>query len=47
MLSRARSTNQVDEIIAVMIVISILFLVIDRLFLFPWEQVVASRWSSL
>lgn len=47
MLSRARSTNQIDEIIAVMIVISILFLVIDRLFLFPWEQVVASRWSAL
>jgi ABC-type nitrate/sulfonate/bicarbonate transport system permease component len=47
MLSRARSTNQVDEIIAVMIVVSILFLVIDRLFLFPWEQVVASRWSTL
>jgi len=47
MLSRARSTNQIDEILAVMIVISILFLVIDRLFLFPWEQVVASRWSSL
>lgn len=47
MLSRARSTNQVDEIIAVMIVIAILFLVIDRLFLFPWEKVVASRWSSL
>jgi len=47
MLSRARSTNQVDEIVAVMIVISILFLVIDRLFLYPWEQVIASRWSSL
>jgi ABC-type nitrate/sulfonate/bicarbonate transport system permease component len=47
MLSRARSTNQIDEIIAVMIVISILFLVIDRLFLFPWEQIVAGRWSSL
>jgi ABC-type nitrate/sulfonate/bicarbonate transport system permease component len=47
MLSRARSTNQVDEIIAVMIVISILFLVIDRLFLYPWEKVIASRWSSL
>lgn len=47
MLSRARSTNQIDEIIAVMIVISILFLVIDRLFLFPWEQVVAGKWSSL
>lgn len=47
MLSRARSTNQVDEIIAVMIVVAILFLVIDRLFLFPWEQVVASRWSAL
>lgn len=47
MLSRARSTNQVDEIIAVMIVISILFLVIDRLFLHPWEQVVTSRWTSL
>jgi ABC-type nitrate/sulfonate/bicarbonate transport system permease component len=47
MLSRARATNQVDEIVAVMIVISILFLVIDRLFLFPWEQVIASRWSAL
>jgi len=47
MLSRARSSNQVDEIVAVMIVISILFLVIDRLFLYPWEQVIASRWSSL
>lgn len=47
MLSRARSTNQVDEIVAVMIVISILFLVIDRLFLYPWERVIASRWSSL
>ena len=47
MLSRARSTNQVDEIIAVMIVIAILFLVIDRLFLFPWEQVVTTKWSSL
>lgn len=47
MLSRARSTNQIDEILAVMIVIAILFLVIDRLFLFPWEQLVASRWSSL
>jgi ABC-type nitrate/sulfonate/bicarbonate transport system permease component len=47
MLSRARSTNQVDEIVAVMIVISVLFLVIDRLFLYPWEQVIAARWSSL
>jgi ABC-type nitrate/sulfonate/bicarbonate transport system permease component len=47
MLSRARSTNQVDEIVAVMIVISILFLVIDRLFLYPWEQIIAARWSSL
>jgi ABC-type nitrate/sulfonate/bicarbonate transport system permease component len=47
MLSRARSTNQVDEIVAVMIVIAILFLVIDRLFLFPWERVVTSRWASL
>ncbi|MFI7067178.1 ABC transporter permease [Kribbella sp. NPDC050124] len=47
LLSRARSTNQIDEIVAVMIVISILFLVIDRLFLFPWEQIVAGRWSSL
>lgn len=47
MLSRARSTNQVDEIIAVMVVIAILFLVIDRLFLYPWEQVVATRWSAL
>lgn len=47
MLARARTVNQVDEIIAVMIVISILFLVIDRLFLYPWEQVIASRWTSL
>lgn len=47
MLSRARSTNQVDEIVAVMVVVSILFLVIDRLFLYPWEQVITARWSSL
>lgn len=47
MLSRSRSTNQVDEIIAVMLVISILFLVIDRLFLYAWEQVVTTRWSSI
>ena len=47
MLSRARSTNQVDEIIAVMVMICVLFVVIDRLFLFPWEQVIAARWSSL
>jgi hypothetical protein len=31
----------------VMIVIAVLFLVIDRLFLYPWDQVIASRWSSL
>lgn len=47
MLSRARSTNQIDEIVAVMIVIAILFLVIDRLFLYPWEQTITTRWSSL
>jgi ABC-type nitrate/sulfonate/bicarbonate transport system permease component len=47
LLSRARSSNQVDEIVAVMIVIAVLFLVIDRLFLYPWDQVIASRWSSL
>jgi len=47
LLSRARSSNEVDQIIAVMIVIAVLFLVIDRLFLYPWDQVIASRWSSL
>ena len=47
MLSRARSTNQIEEIVAVMIVIAILFLVIDRLFLYPWEQTITTRWSSL
>lgn len=45
-LAQARTSNQVDQIIAVMIVIAVLFLIIDRLILFPWNQLVSSRWSS-
>jgi ABC-type nitrate/sulfonate/bicarbonate transport system permease component len=45
-LAQARSANQVDQIIAVMIAIAVLFLIIDRLILFPWNQLISSRWSS-
>jgi ABC-type nitrate/sulfonate/bicarbonate transport system permease component len=47
MLAQSRASNQVDQIIAVMIVIAILFLIIDRLILYPWNQVITSRWSML
>lgn len=47
MLAQSRASNQVDQIIAVMIVICILFLVVDRLFLHPWDQVISSRWTAL
>lgn len=47
MLAQSRAANQIDQIIAVMIVIAILFLIIDRLILYPWNQVINSRWSTL
>ncbi|WP_201840146.1 ABC transporter permease [Microvirga zambiensis] len=47
LLAQARASNQVDQIIAVMIVICLLFLVIDRLLLNPWDQVISSRWKAL
>lgn len=47
LLAESRASNNVDEIIAVMIVIGILFLVIDRLFLYPWDRVFTSRWQAL
>lgn len=47
LLAESRVSNRIDEIIAVMIVIGVLFLVIDRLFLHPWDQVLTSRWSAL
>lgn len=46
LLAQARAANQVDQIIAVMIVTAALFLIIDRLILYPWNRVVAARWSS-
>ncbi|APG86661.1 alkanesulfonates transport system permease protein (plasmid) [Sinorhizobium americanum CCGM7] len=45
-LAQARAANQVDQIIAVMIAIAVLFLIIDRLILFPWNRLISSRWSS-
>ncbi|OAP50129.1 ABC transporter permease [Sinorhizobium americanum] len=45
-LAQARAANQVDQIVAVMIAIAVLFLIIDRLILFPWNQLISSRWSS-
>lgn len=47
LLAESRASNNVDEIIAVMIMIGILFLVIDRLFLYPWDKVFTSRWQAL
>jgi ABC-type nitrate/sulfonate/bicarbonate transport system permease component len=47
LLAQSRASNQVDQIIAVMIVICTLYIVIDRLFLYPWDQVIASRWTTL
>lgn len=47
LLAESRASNNVDEIIAVMIIIGILFLVIDRLFLYPWDKVFTSRWQEL
>jgi ABC-type nitrate/sulfonate/bicarbonate transport system permease component len=47
LLAESRASNNVDEIIAVMIVIGILFLVIDRLFLYPWDKFFTSRWQAL
>lgn len=47
LLAESRASNQIDEIIAVMLVIGTLFLVIDRLFLQPWDQLLTSRWSTM
>jgi ABC-type nitrate/sulfonate/bicarbonate transport system permease component len=47
LLAESRASNNIDEIIAVMILIGILFLVIDRLFLYPWDKVFTSRWQAL
>ncbi len=47
LLAESRASNNIDEIIAVMIIIGSLFLVIDRLFLYPWDRVFTSRWQAL
>lgn len=47
LLSRSRVANQVDQIVATMVCIAVLFIVIDRLLIFPWEEKITSRWTSL
>ena len=43
----ARTGNQIDRIMAGMIVIGVLYLILDRLILQPFEDATVARWGVL